>query len=176
MSEIYLMEAASLFLGDEDPSASKHLSLDSLALPTLEYVTVDHLGGGAPAEIDFSMAVLRKMNPTFKIAGFDADAYRLFGVGSAEVQTFTARGIIRAKSTGKGVGAVAIMRGSLGKVGPDAFERANKLGHDHQIIELQHYELKVGGQEWFYYDYFSTVRRRFGKDETAEYRQLLGLA
>ncbi len=176
MSEIYLMEAVSLFLGDEDPSAAKHLSLDSLALPALEYVTVDHMGGGAVAEIDLSMNVLRKMNPTFKLAGFDPDAYRVFGIGSTEIQTFTARGIIRAKSSGKGVGAVAILRGALGRVGPDAFERANKLGHDHQVIELQHYELRVGGQEWFYYDYFSTMRRRFGRDETAEYRQLLGLA
>lgn len=175
MSEIYLMEATTLYIGDADPSASKHLKLDSLALPELEYVTVDHSGGGAVMETDFSMNILKKMNPTFKLAGFDPDSYRAFGIGSSQVQTFTARGILRAKSNGKAYGALAIMRGAIGRVAPDAFERANKLGHDHQIIELQRYSLTVGGEEWFHVDYFASVRRRFGVDELAEYRQLLGL-
>jgi P2 family phage contractile tail tube protein len=175
MANIFLMEAANLFLGDADPSASKHLSLDSLALPELEYVTVDHHGGGAAGEISLSMNTLRKIEPTFKLAGFDIDSYRMFAIGAGKPDRYTAYGVLRSKQDGKALQAKAVISGVLGRVAPDAFERGQKLGHDHRIVEVTHYELIVGGEEWFMYDYFTTTRRRLGVDELAEVRTMLGL-
>ena len=39
MSNIYIMEAANLFCGDENPTASKHLTLTELQLPNLQEIT-----------------------------------------------------------------------------------------------------------------------------------------
>ena len=175
MANIFLLEAASLFLGDADPTAAKHLTLDSLALPELEYVTVDHHGGGAAGEISMSMNSIRKIEPTFKLAGFDADSYRLFTAGAGAPTKYTAYGVLRSKQDGKALQAKTVITGVLGRLAPDAFDRSQKLGHDHRIVEVTPYELMVAGEEWFYWDYFTTKRRRLGIDELAEVRTMLGL-
>ncbi len=177
MAEFFILQAVNLYLGDDVPDidAAKHLKLQSLQLPTLEYASVDHLGGGASGEISISMNTLRKLEPSFKLAGFDEDAYRHFGIGSNKPQTYTAYGSIRSKQTGERVQAKALLRGSVGRVAPDAFDRQSMLGHDHSFHEVTLYSLTVGGKEWFHWNYWKTERRVMGTDELAEERQLLGL-
>ncbi len=176
MTDIIVMEAASLFIGDHDPEASKHLKLQSFTLPLLEYVTVDHLGGGAAGELEISMNAIRKLEPSFKLAGFDKDAYRLFGVGSNEVNVFTGYGVLANQRTAKRVSAKVVFRGMIGRMQADAFDRSNVMGHDHKLAEVTRYDLEVGGQEWWSWDYWTTKRRRFGVDELADYRRMLGLS
>ena len=43
MSTIYVMEAANLFCGDHDPTASKHLTLSELKLPPLQGVPLSRM-------------------------------------------------------------------------------------------------------------------------------------
>jgi P2 family phage contractile tail tube protein len=176
MSEILMMEAANIFIGDHDPEKSKHLQITNLTLPTLEYKTVDHLAGGAVMEVAWNMGVLAKLEPGFKLVGFDEEAYRAAGVGSNRVEIFTAYGALRRKTTGKMIAAKAVFRGSLGKAAPDQFDRSNNLGHDHTIVDVTRYRLEVGGREWFDVDFWSSKRRRFGIDEYAETRRALGLS
>lgn len=175
MSDILLMEAANLFIGDHDPEKSKHLKIVNLTLPTLEYVTVDHLGGGAPMEVSWSMNALKKLEPQFKLVGFDEEAYRAAGIGSNSAEIFTARGAIRRKSDGRLFRAMAIFRGSMGRVAPDQFERSNALGHDHGIVDVTRYKLEIGGKVWFDVDFWKSKRIRFGKDELLGMRRALGL-
>ncbi len=177
MADFYILQAVNLFLGNDTPhvDSAKHLNLQTLQLPTIEYATVDHAGGGASGEISVSMNMLRKLEPSFKLTGFDEDSYRLMGVGSNKIDFFTAYGELRNKRTAKGVQAKAIIRGSIGRVAPDNFDRGNLLGHDHTFHEVTYYALHVDGQEWFKWDYFTTERRVMGVDELAEQRRLLGL-
>ena len=175
MANIYMLEAASLFLGDDDPSAGKHLQLDSLGLPKLEYQTVDHNGAGAAGEIALSMDTISKLEPSFKLAGFDEDSYRLFGIGTRDPQTFTARGVVRSKIDGNKVPAKAIIRGIIGSVDPGTFEMGNKFGHDHTITEVSRYSLTLGDKELFYWDYYTMTRRQLDVDELADARRILGL-
>jgi len=176
MSDILLMDAANLFVGDHDPEKSKHLKIKNLTLPTLEFEVVDHTGGGAAMGVGWSMGVLKKLEMGFQLVGFDEECYRAAGVGSNQVVTFTARGVISRKSDGKKFGIRAIVKGSLGKIAPDQFERSAALGHDHNVAEITYYKLTVGRDEWFEIDFFNTVRKRFGVDELAEARLLLGLS
>lgn len=175
MSDILLMEAANLFVGDHDPERSKHLKIKNLTLPTLEFITADHAGGGAAMEVGWSMGILRKLELGFALVGFDEECYRAAGVGSNQVVNFTAYGVISRKSDGRKFGVKAVVKGSLGKVAPDQFERSSALGHDHSLADVTYYKLTVGRDEWFEADFFNTVRKRFGVDELAEVRTLLGL-
>lgn len=176
MSTILLLEAVNLFLGNDDPERSKHISLTSLTLPTLEYQTATHNPGGGPGEIEFNMGATKKLEVSFKMSGFDPDAYRLFGIGSRIVNTFTAYGVIRDKREGTALQGKAIIRGNIQKVAPEAYERGKPFGHDHVIGEISHYELHVGGDEWFFWDLWSAPRARtFGSIDT-EYLAMLGLA
>ena len=52
MSSLYILEAANLFCGDHDPTASKHLALQELKLPALEEMTQDHMPGGGRVQIE----------------------------------------------------------------------------------------------------------------------------
>lgn len=174
MSDILLMEAANLFIG-EDPEKSKHLKLQSLALPTLEYGTSEHMPGGGPLAVQWTMGQLKPLEPTFKLIGFDEEAYAAAGVGSNVPRLFTARGSIRRKSDGRLFGAVAVIKGTLSKIAPEAFEASKALGHDHAMADVTRYSLEIGGRIWFDVDYFAGKRSQFGVDEWRETRQLLGL-
>lgn len=176
MSDILLMTAANLFIGTEDPEASKHLKIQNLTLPTLEFETVAHTAGGAPMGVEFNMGVLKPLTLSFKLLGFDEEAYAAAGVGSNAAKIYTARGVIQRKSDGKNFQAVATIKGCMGKLAPDAMERAKGLDHDHSIVEVTRYKLEVGDKTWFDVDFFTAKRVQFGVDETAEIRQFLGLS
>lgn len=176
MSTILLLEAVNLFLGDADPTKSKHISLSSLTLPTLEYQKAEHNPGGAPGAIEFNMGATQKLECSFKLAGFDPEAYKMFGVNRGQVDTFTAYGIIRDKREGVASQAKAIIRGAIGKVAPESFERGKMFGHDHSITEISHYELHIAGQEWYWWDMWTSVRPRSFGSSDAEYLAMLGLA
>lgn len=173
--KLLLLEQANIFLGDADPEDSNHVKLQSLALPILERVTASHLGGGAVMEMNWSMSAFRALEPSFKLAGFSEKSYRLLGVGSGEPQNFTAYGGLRNKQTGKLSQAKAVIRGIVGRLSPDAFDRGSTHGHDHAITEVAHYELHVDGEEWFFLDFMSSVVRSFGTDHNQAMRVALGI-
>jgi phage tail tube protein FII len=173
---ILMLEAVSMFLGNADPTKSKHLKLTSLTLPTLEYDIVDHKPGGGAMEVGFSMSAIKKLEPTFKMAGFDQEAFRLFGVGSGAVSNFTCYGVIRDKREAKPLQGKAVFRGSIGRIAADAFTRGAEFGHDHRIDEVTHYELSIGGSEWYSIDFFTQPKPRVFGVEDREYMQMLGLA
>ena len=175
MSDILMMEAANIFIGDHDPEKSKHLKVQNLQLPTLEYETVDHMPGGGVMGVGLSMNVLKKLEATFKLVGFDEEAFRAAGIGANRVEIFTARGALRRKSDGRIFACTAILRGSMGKLAPDQFERTQALGHDHSIVDLTRYQLTIGTKVWFDVDYWSSKRIRFDVDGFAETRRALGL-
>lgn len=175
MSDILLLEAVSMFLGDADPEKSKHLKLTSLTLPNLEYQTVTHNPGGGAGQVIFGMGAINAIQPTFKMAGFDEEAYRLFGIGSGAVNAFTCYGVIRSKREGKPLQGKAIFRGAIGKVTADAFSRGSEFGHDHNLIDVTHYELSIGGKEWYYWDFWNTPKPRVFGQEDREYQAMLGL-
>jgi uncharacterized protein len=173
---ILMLEAVSMFLGNADPEKSKHLKISSLTLPTLEYEIVDHKPGGGAMEVGFSMSSIKKLEPTFKLMGFDEEAFQLFGIGSGAIDTFTCYGVIRDKREATPLQAKAIFRGSIGRMAPDAFTRGSEFGHDHRLDEITHYELWIGGAEWYFIDFWTMPKPRVFGQEDREYMQMLGLA
>jgi P2 family phage contractile tail tube protein len=175
MSDLMVMEAANVFIGEENPDKGKALQIQNLTLPNIEFVTVDHMGGGAVAELSIHMGVLKKMEPAFKLIGFDEDAYAAAGIGSNKSKMFTFRGGLRRKRDSRLYAAVATINGCLGKATPDQFDRSNAFGHDHMIVEVVRYRLVVSGRTWFDFDYWEQRREQFGIDEFAEMRSILGM-
>lgn len=175
MADIYVMEQVNLFLGDENPDESLHLALQSMTLPTLEYATSTHMGGGAVMEVEWNMGVLKALKPTFKLVGFAHNAYRAFGIGSNLPRTYTARGGLRRKSDGKLFKAVATFKGTISKLAAESFEAGKALGHDHEFADLTRYKMVVDNETWTNVDFFSGKRVNFGVDEFGEMRAALGL-
>lgn len=176
MSDILLLEAVSMFLGDADPEKSKHLKLTSMTLPNLEEQTATHNPGGGPGEVIFGMGSIKAVQPTFKMAGFDEEAFRLFAVGQTLIQNITCYGVIRSKREGKALQGKAIFRGKIGKITADAYERGKEFGHDYNLIDVTHYELSIGGQSWYNWDFWTTPKPIVFGNEDREYLAMLGLA
>ena len=149
MSTLYVWEAANLFVGTEDPTKSKHLQIISLKLPALEEILQDHHAGGARVQIEIEVGI-KKLEPTFKLAGIDPDLLVQFGLGSKARKSFTAYSVIRDKRTGQAIEGKAVMEGRLSKIAPDEFKRGDLVGNDYAINELTHYELYFNRIEKFY--------------------------
>ena len=176
MSDVLLLETANIFIGKHDPSKSKHLTVQSLTLPAIEFVTVEHQAGGAPMGVKWNMGTIKPLEPKCKLIGFDREATRAAAIGSGRVETFTARGSIRRKSDGAELECVAKWRGSMGSMTADEFSASKELGHDHGWADVTYYRLAIGGEEWYLVDFFRAMVRRFGIDEWSTRRQYLGLA
>lgn len=171
----FVMEAANLFCGDHDPTASKHLTLSELQLPNLQEIYQDHHAGGSRVAIEVAVGI-QKLEPTFKLSGHDPDLLAMFGLSTRKQQVFTAYGVIRNKRTGAVVQSKAIMRGRLGKIEAEAFKRGELQSHDYAINEVVHYELHFGGKEKIFWDFFSTEWRLDGVDQNGDERRMLGIS
>lgn len=175
MSTIYVMEAANLFCGDDDPTQSKHLTLDQLKLPVLQEKQVNHHPGGSLFEIQMSMGH-QALEATFNLKGLDPQLLGQFGLGSRIRQRYTAHGVVRDKKTNRAIETKAIMEGRLSKNEMDAFRRGEFIGHDYMIGEIMHYELFFDGAEKIYWDFFTQEWRVDGRSENADERRILRLA
>lgn len=172
MSNIYIMEAANLFVGSHDAENSKHLTLEELKLPDLQEALVDHNPGGGKVGVEFAVGI-EKLEPTFNLKGWDPVLLRSFGLGSNLRQTFTAYGVIRDKRSGRALEAKAIMEGRLSKVAPGSFQRGEAMNHEYAINEVLHYELFFDGAEELYWDFFTNTLRQGGVDPNPEHNNIL---
>jgi len=172
MSNIFIMEGANLFVGDEDPTKSKHLTLTELQLPNLQEIMQDHHPGGSLFQVEVSLGI-EKLEAGFKLAGWDEDVLSKFGLGARARKKFTAYGSIRDKREGTLIEAKAIFDARLGKVGPDAYQRGDLMGYEYSIQEIMHYELFYDGDEKYYWDFFTSDWRVDGVSQNSDERQIL---
>lgn len=172
MSTVYLMTAANLFVGDHDPTQSKHLTLSELKLPDLQEIFADHHGGGANVAVEFAVGV-QKLEPTFNLAGFDPDLLTQFGLNTRFRNTFTAYGVITDQRTGKELEAKAIIEARLGRVAPDAFQKGELHGHEYSMNSVVHYELWFNDAEKLAWDFFTGLWRVDGVDQNATHNRIL---
>lgn len=174
MSNLFIMEGANLFCGDEDPTASKHLTLSELQLPTLQEMTQDHHPGGSPVQVEVALGI-QKLEAGFKLAGWDPQLLAQFGLGARARKKFTAYGAIRNKREGTMIEARSVFEGRLGKVSPEAFQRGELMGYEYAIMEILHYELHYDGEEKYYWDFFTSDWRVDGKQQNADERSILNI-
>jgi phage tail tube protein FII len=118
---------ANLFCGDDDPTASKHLTLTELQLPNLQEMYQDHHPGGSRVQIEVAVGI-QKLEASFKLAGWDPELLTQFGLGATARKKFTAYGSIRDKRNGTAIEAKAVLEGRLGAASPEAFQRGEMQG------------------------------------------------
>lgn len=170
---LYIHEAVTLFVGDDGINNSKHLSLESIKLPTLEENSSNHFAGGAIGEISIGNLGLKALEVSFKVKGFDPQIMSQFGLGGSNSLPFTCYGAIRDKKGGGLVELKVIMRGRLGRLDSDELRRADLIGHDHMIHEIMHYEMWWGQKEKYYYDFFASDWRVDGVSQNSDVRAML---
>lgn len=173
MASLYVMEAVNLFCGDHDPTNSKHLSIASLSLPTLEEATAEHRPGGSIVALNLGMGQINPLEVSFKLNGYDPDMLSMFGIGRRIREAFTAYGVVRDKLSSKAYEVKAIFHARLNRIEPDEFSRGELAGHDYGLVEVMHYESYFDGREKHYFDFANQVWRVDGVSQNADERRIL---
>lgn len=174
MNELMTMEAANLFCGAEptDITPSNHLSLAELKLPTFEEQYNDHRAGGAPVTIEID-SVFARLECTFSLAGWTPQVASLVASWEPTQNMFFAYGVVRVRSTGQAIQAVAEMYGRLGRADPAAFSRGSLQHWNYAIRGLTYYRLTLGQYPMYDWD-FQTNRLIVGGDNrNADLNRLL---
>lgn len=175
MSTIYVMEAANLYCGDDDPTKSKALTLVNVKLPVLQETFADHKPTGRMFAMKLGMNSFEALESTFKLNGLDPDLMPLFGIGQKGLRKYTIRGNVVDKQDGREFAAICVLRGRLGKIEHDQFSRGELMGADYMISEINHYELTFDGKEKHYFDLFSDDWRVDGVPQNDTEKANLGL-
>lgn len=152
-STLFHMDAANLFVGDDDPRNSQFQVLRNIKIPALTEKTKDHTGGGAMATVELGMAVFEAFTLDFSLEGFNPEVMKYVGIRSR--QKFTVRGNIRDIRTHEDKELRAIVEGKMVKYEPSQFERDSGMTSDYQIKEIMFYHLYFAGAEKVYFDYMA---------------------
>jgi len=176
MATIRVLERANIFPGDTGTDRSKHLSLQSLKLPSLEEKTAQHHAGGSIGEIEIGGLGINALNITFKLIGSDPQTMSLFGIGARNQVPYTMYGLARDKAGNRAIEIKAIAWGRMTKLDPSEFQSGNLTEQDHEIKEITHYEYYEDGSEIYFFDFFSSVWRVNGKDQNADANSILRIS
>ncbi len=151
---IYELDMANLFAGDDDPTRSEFLTIETVKLPAMQEKTREHMPGGGILGMKISTRQIEPLECTFKLRGFNLDMMNKFGLSSPERLPYTIRGSVRDLREGGTFPAVAVMRARLIKVAPDDFKRDDGIAHDYELGEIAYYMLKINNIEKYYVDFF----------------------
>lgn len=139
---VYVMEAANLFCGSEatDDANSNHLVLEQLKLPGMQEQYVDHRPGGSPVSIEID-TIIQRPECTFVLLGWTTQVATLLASWQSGQNAFTAYGVVRDRTTGDAMQAMAQITGRLGIADPQNFRRGEAMTWNYAIRSIIHYGL-----------------------------------
>ena len=155
MSTLFIMDAANLFVGDDDPTKGEYLALKSVKLPDLKEITKEHQGGGAGMGLSFGLRIIEKPEFSFKLEGINLRTMTKFMPGVPT--NYTVRGNVRDLKNLTNIPALAVVRGKMQSMSMSEFSRDAGIESDYMIGEITSYILTIGGVEKYALDYFSGV-------------------
>ena len=128
----------------DNDGASNHLTLMSVELPQLEVQYVDHRAGGAPVSIEIDV-IQTRMECRFELIGLSRQVMQLLYGHMAGAENFFIYGNARDQLTGEAIQVEAQLRGQLGLVKPQAFDRGGTPHSVQYVIRgIVHYTLSLG--------------------------------
>lgn len=153
------MEAANLFCGKgASTSASTHLVLTQVKLPSFDINYVDHRPGGAPVGVEID-TICNHLECTFVTLGLQPGILSMLRSLSFDDHYFEFYGVLRDQIEGSLWQAVARMTGQLARADPTPFDKGDVLHTQYSIRGMTHYELNVAGQEVYFWDFAQNIFR-----------------
>jgi uncharacterized protein len=173
MATIFIPEAVNLFVGDEGPDNSKHLSISDVTLPKLEEKTAEHHPGGGIGAVEIGGLGLNALQLGFKLAGVDPQTMAQFGLGAAVDMPYTVYGAVRNKQTGEAIELKATAWGRLTTLDPGTIKRGEAAEQTHEIKQIMRYSLFWNKKELYYYDFYNSAWRVNGVDQYSDVKSIL---
>lgn len=152
-STITNLNAANLFVGDDDPTRSEFLTLKTVKLPKLTQSTKEHLGGGAAAKITLALANFTLDPLTFNLEGVNPHLIDRFM--SPNRIKYTLRANLFDAQAQLNIPLVAVLEGKMTELDIGEFQSDQGVATAYSIQELVYYELKIDNTEKIYFNYFA---------------------
>ncbi|WP_378952052.1 phage major tail tube protein [Mesorhizobium sp. ANAO-SY3R2] len=154
-SPLYNLDAANMFVGDDDPGESLYTILKSVKFFGLEEATKDHLGGGAVTNIKLGMRAYTLSPIAFTLEGLAPNVQkRIMPVGAQRIK-YTIRGNVRDIRSHDDIPLRCVVEGRMTKAEISEFERDKGVSSSYEINEMLFYHLHLGAEEKFYFDYWA---------------------
>jgi uncharacterized protein len=174
IANIFIMEAADLYCGDLDPTASNKLTLEEIKLPDFKQTSISSAPGGAVCAVDWATTMLHAPTASFKLKGMDPARLVMFGLGSQMRRKFTCYGAVRDKRSNKGLQGIAVIEGVLMEMNGSPFSRGAGMDHDYVIGEIVSYEYTLDNKPIHKLEFFTSLFEVGGISQSAEQNRLLG--
>jgi hypothetical protein len=110
---------------------------------------------------------------TFNLAGWTPHVMTMIGQSNRQRQIFTAYGLVRDRRSGEAMEAKSVFEGRLGRVNPTSFRKGDLQSHEYSIRGITHYELYLGDDEIYFWDFFISARRVGGEDLNQDMNAIL---
>jgi P2 family phage contractile tail tube protein len=150
---LFVMDMATIMVGDDNPNNLNHLTIESITLPVMSEKTVDHAAGGAVMEIKIGMSMLEALELSFKMKGLNPSVAVKFGMGQLVRLNYTIFGNVRDVLEDRLIPARVKVRGRMVKLDQGEFSRESGVSEDYMINEILKYEAYFDNQEKFYFDF-----------------------
>lgn len=142
------VDAATLFVGDDDPTNSQHLVLKGVKLPTLSEKTRDFAPGGGPVALKLGMRKLEAPEVSFKLEGINPTVMNKF---MPPVRTmYTMRANIRDIVKQRDIAMKAIIQARMQEVDMGEFGGSDGVETDYKLTEVMYYQVFFDGVEKYY--------------------------
>lgn len=171
MANLYVLEKANIYAGP-DPSASKHLAIESVKIPSLSEKFESHHGAGMPVGIEIPVGI-EAFKVEFKMLGYDPQLGSLFGLGRPYHNDFTIYGGIRDQMTGLPHELKCNIRGRLSKIEQSDFKVGDLNMADYEINGMLRYEVYFQGTEKLFWAVATNTWRIDGVDQHADMNRIL---
>jgi len=152
---MFLMQAASLLAGDEDPSKTHTLDISSVKMPMLQENSTDHKPGGGAMGIKIGMGQFEALTVSFKIKGLAPDLMTQIGVNAPRRRKYTMRGSILDLRQNVELPGLCVVEGRMLKADMSEFSQDAGVDTDYEIHEITHYELHINEQEIYYFNFWN---------------------
>lgn len=146
------VDTANIFVGDDDPSNSQFLVINSFTLPDLQEVTKTYNPGGGMGTIESGMRRMNALAFPFALHGIQPDVLSRFMAPQRIM--YTVRGNIHNISDQTDKPFVATMEGRMTKATMGQFSKDNGIDTDYNIQEIMRYKLMIDGVEKYFFDLF----------------------
>jgi hypothetical protein len=173
-ADLIILEAVTLYCGDDDTTDGKFLTLKTIKLPALTETFVDHKPAGSRFNVKLGMG-MEALECPFKLEGYDPKLMAQMGLGQRGKRKYTVRGKLVDKLNDIDIPLEAIMYGKLGKVERNEFQRGELNGADYSISEIMQYEEIQAGEELYYWVFRTNTWRVGGIDQNASENSILGI-
>lgn len=153
MSNIFNLDAATLFIGDAEPDKAHYLDINTIQLPSLEEATREVKPGGGVLGINMRTKSIKALTLGFNLVGVQQRVMDY--IAKEKREKYTIRGNLYDLRRQEDLPFVGVAEGRMMKRDIKEFKKEGDIETEYEINEIVLWKLHIDGKEQEYFDFFA---------------------